>query len=59
MSQGRKKQPSRHNTQNEPASRQRHRHYTELRAGLLDTRRDIDPAEYARECRRLARIAGV
>lgn len=42
-----------------PASRQAHRHYTELRAGLLDTRRDIDPAEYARECRRLARLAGV
>ena len=42
-----------------PASRQAQRHYLELRAGLLDSERDIDPTEYARQCRRLARIAGV
>ena len=42
-----------------PASRQAQRHYLELRAGLLDSERDLDPAEYARQCRRLARIAGV
>ena len=46
-------------TRRAPASRQAHRHYIDLRVGLLDSERDIDPAEYARQCRRLARIAGV
>lgn len=42
-----------------PASRQAQRHYIDLRAGLLHSERDLDPAEYARQCRRLAKMAGV